>query len=350
MEDTGRDEETMTGKQRFYDYLGGERVDRVPNFNIAIHFAAKHAGIPFGLFCSDYRKIVEANLKTSRDFHFDVLNLMCDPYREVADFGGKFTYSEDRMPQYVQPFLERIEDISRLKPFEPTRAKRSLDRLEAIALAKKLAGDEYVIYGEIDGPLAVSVLLRGMANFFLDMMDEPEFVRDIFEIVTEVNIRTIKAQKQAGAEMIVMGEAAASQISAQMYRDLVLEYDKRVIDAIKQEGMIPRIHICGNNTHLLPFFPQLGVKIVDLDWMVDIDRARNLFPDDVFISGNLDPVRVYLQGDAELVREKVLALLQKKDRRIIVSSGCEIAQDAVPENVYTQYLILKEHSSLVFDQ
>ena len=340
----------MTGKQRFYDYLEGKRVDRVPNFNIAIHFAAKYAGIPFGLFCTDYRKIVEANLKTSRDFHFDVLNLMCDPYREVADFGGKFTYSEDRMPLYVQPFLERIEDIHRLKPFDPSQAKRSLDRLEAIALAKKLAGDEYVVYGEIDGPLAVSVLLRGMANFFVDMIDEPDFVREVFEIVTEVNIRTIKAQKQAGAEMIVMGEAAASQISAQMYREMVFEYDKRVVDAIIQEGMIPRIHVCGNNTHLLPFFPQLGVRIVDLDWMVDIDRALELFPDDLFLSGNLDPVRVYLQGDVKLVREKVLALLQKKDRRIIVSSGCEIAQDALADNVYAQYLALQDDSSIIFDE
>lgn len=340
--------QNMTGKQRFYRYFEGKRVDRVPNLNIAIHFAAKHAGIPFGLFCTDHRKIVEANLKTSRDFNFDVLNLMCDPYREVADFGGRFAYSEDKMPQYLGPFLPRREEISRLKPFDPAQTKRSLDRLEAIALAKKLAGDEYVIYGEIDGPLAVSVLLRGMADFFLDMMDEPDFVRDVFEIVTEVNIRTVKAQKQAGAEMIVMGEAAASQISAQMYRDLVLEYDKRVVDAIKQEGMIPRLHICGNNTHLLPFFPMLGVRVVDLDWMVDIDKARAIFCDDMFLSGNLDPVGVYLQGNAELVREKVLALLQKKDRRIIVSSGCEIAQDARPENVYAQYLALQEYSPIVY--
>ena len=339
----------MTGRQRFYDYRKGKRVDRVPNFNIAIHFAAKYAGIPFGLFCTDHRKIVEANLKTSRDFQFDVFNLMCDPYREVADFGGKFTYSDDKMPQYVQPVLQRIEDIRRLKPFDPAQAKRSLDRLEAIALAKKLAGDEYVIYGEIDGPLAVSVLLRGMADFFVDMIDEPDFVREVFEIVTEVNIRTIKAQKQAGAEMIVMGEAAASQINAQMYRDMVLEYDKRVIDAILQEGLIPRIHVCGNTTHLLPFFAQLDVQIVDLDWMTDFDHAQKVLRSDQLLSGNLDPVSVYLQGDTELVRKKVLALLQKKDKRILVSSGCEIAQDALPENVYAQYLALKEYSSIVFD-
>ena len=56
----------------------------------------------------------------------------------------------------------------------------------------------------------------------MDMLDEPGFVRDLFEIVTEVNIRTVKAQKQAGAEMIVMGEAAASQISAQMYESWYL--------------------------------------------------------------------------------------------------------------------------------
>ena len=334
----------MTGKQRFYNYINGKSVDRVPNFNIAIHFAAKYAGIPFGQFCADYRKIVYANLKTSEAFRFDALNLMCDPYREVADFGGVFEYSDEDMPKYVQPFLQSRKDIGRLKAFDPSQAKRSLDRLEAIALAKKLAGDEYVIYGEIDGPLAVGVLLRGMADFFMDMFDEPDFIREIFEIVTEVNIRTIKAQKQAGAEMIVMGEAAASQISAQMYEELVFEYDKRIVDAIVQEGMIPRLHICGNNTHLLEYFPRLGVKIVDLDWMVDIDHALKVFDDDMFVSGNLDPVGVYLEGDRKLVREKVAELLNKNDRRIIISSGCEIAENAPHENVYEQYLALRDNS------
>lgn len=324
-------------------------MDRVPNMNISIHFSAKHAGIPFGEFCSDYRKLVEANLKTSEDFHFDVLNLMCDPYREVDDFGGEFEYSRDKMPRYIRPFLQTREDIKKLKPFDPACAKRSLDRLKAIALAKEKSAGEYVVYGEIDGPLAVGVLLRGMSEFMLDMYDEPDFVREVFEIVAEVNIRTVKAQKQAGAEMIVMGEAAASQISAQMYEELVFEYDKKVVDAIKQEGLIPRLHICGNNTHLLEFFPRLGIKIADLDWMVDLDKALNVFDQDMFVSGNLDPTGVYLEGGKELVREKVKELIGRKDRRIIVSSGCEIARDAKAENVYEQYLALKEYSGILFD-
>lgn len=293
---------------------------------------------------------MDANLKTSEAFRFDALNLMCDPYREVADFGGLFEYSDECMPKYVQPFLKCREDIKRLKAFDPSETKRSLDRLEAIALAKKLAGDEYVIYGEIDGPLAVGVLLRGMADFFVDMIDEPDFVHEIFEIVTEVNIRTIKAQKQAGAEMVVMGEAAASQISAQMYKELVFEYDKRVIDAIKHEGMIPRLHICGNNTHLLKYFPKLGVKIIDLDWMVDIDYALKVFDDDMFISGNLDPASVYLQGDRQLVSEKVIQLLKRKDKRIIASSGCEIAENAPYENAFEQYLALQSFSKILLEQ
>jgi MtaA/CmuA family methyltransferase len=339
----------MTGRDRFYRYIAGEKADRVPNFNISIHFAAKYAGIPFGEFCSDYRKLVEANLKTSEDFHFDVLNLMCDPYREVDDFGGEFEYYADKMPRYVRPFLGSRADIAKLKPFDPTSAKRSLDRLKAIALAREKSAGEYVVYGEIDGPLAVGVLLRGMSDFMMDMYDEPEFVREVFEIVAEVNIRTIKAQKQAGAEMIVMGEAAASQISAVMYEELVFEYDKKVVDAIRQEGLIPRLHICGNNTHLLEFFPKLGVKIVDLDWMVDLDKALSIFDQDMFVSGNLDPTGVYLTGGKWAVREKVKALLEKRDPRIIVSSGCEIARDAPPENVYEQYLALQEYSKKLFD-
>ncbi len=114
--------------------------------------------------------------------------------------------------------------------------------------------------------------------------------------------------------------------------------------------MIPRLHICGNNTHLLEYFPRLGVSIVDLDWMVDLDRALQVFDDDMFISGNLDPVGTYLEGDRQLVRWKVLELLNRKDRRIIVSSGCEIAENAPRENVYEQYLTLRDHSGIVLGE
>ena len=37
-----------------YNYIGGKSVDRVPNMNIAIHYAAKYADIQFGQFCTDY--------------------------------------------------------------------------------------------------------------------------------------------------------------------------------------------------------------------------------------------------------------------------------------------------------
>jgi MtaA/CmuA family methyltransferase len=338
----------VTGRERVFSYLQGKTVDKIPNFNITMYFAAKYAGIPYGRFCLDHKAIVEANVKTSLDFGFDIINQMCDPYRETDDFGAEFEYYEDKMPKCRGLLLEDKKRIHSLKPFHPLEKPRSLERIKAVRLAKEKVGNELVVYGHLDGPIAVAVMLRGMENFMMDFYDDPDFVEELLEIITQVNIATVREEIKAGADMIVMGEAAASLLSPEIYRKYGIKYEKRVIDAIHENGAIARMHICGNTTHLLPYFTQLGLDIIDLDWMVDLANAQKVFDNKLFISGNIDPVSIYLQGSREAVREKIKDLISLGYDNLIISSGCEIPMNSPVENVLAHHEALVDFTENLF--
>jgi uroporphyrinogen decarboxylase len=71
--------------------LRGEPVDRPPNFNIFMAFAARHLGQLLRYFYLDYRVLCEANLTAQRDFSLDILSTMSDPYRETEDWGRRLS-------------------------------------------------------------------------------------------------------------------------------------------------------------------------------------------------------------------------------------------------------------------
>ena len=94
------------------------------------------------------------------------------------------------------------------------------------------------------------------------------------------------------------------------------------------------MHICGNITHLLPDIKETKPDIVDIDHMVDMDVAYGLLGENIVRCGNLDPVSVIQQKNAEEVKKHVTDLCEKeKGRRFILSGGCEISITTHPENL-----------------
>ena len=144
----------MNSKERIYARLAGQLVDRIPNLNIVMLFAAQHAGIPYKKFCTDYRYLVEAQSRTAEDFGLDILSTMSDSYREVSDFGGKIRFPEDDLPICEAALLQSEEDLPLLKDFDPVSGGRMADRINAIRLFKEQNGERYPILGWIEGPWA----------------------------------------------------------------------------------------------------------------------------------------------------------------------------------------------------
>ena len=115
----------------------------------------------------------------------------------------------------------------------------------------------------------------------LDFFDDPAFVRDLFAFVIEMELRFAREQLKAGADVIGVGDAAASLVGPDIYNEFVWPYEKKLVDGIHALGGKVRLHICGNTRRILEGMGKLGCDIVDLDSMApDLRSAAEDGPQD----------------------------------------------------------------------
>ena len=79
----------MTGRERILNHLAGQPVDRLPAMPITMMFACERIGARYRDYCTDYRVLVEGQIRTATEFGFDYVNTMSDPAREAADCGAR---------------------------------------------------------------------------------------------------------------------------------------------------------------------------------------------------------------------------------------------------------------------
>ena len=331
----------LTSYERFVHRLDGEPVDRTPNFDIMMTFAAHYIGEPLSRYYQDFRVLAEANLAVQAAFDLDILQVISDPYREAADFGLEVHFPIDDLPISIKPLLIEPGDLNSLKSPNPANGTRMNDRLEAIRYLRERMGGEVPIMGWVEGALAEAADLRGMFNLMKDLRLRPDWVEALLKQVVEVEVNFSQAQIKAGADIIGLGDAVASQISTEMYRKFALPYEQQIFEAVHKLGGVTRLHICGDTSHILGAMTESGADIIDIDWMVDIGRAAEIFDDKVALCGNFDPVAVMLQGAPGKVSMAVLECQKKGGERYFSAAGCEIP-DGTPEgNLLAQSAALK---------
>lgn len=331
----------MFSMQRVKNRLAGEPVDRPPNFNIYMAFAAHYANFPLRRYYLDYRILAQANRPMVEVFGADLYQAISDPYRETADLGADIEFPEDSLPIYRTPLIQTAADVQKMRVVAPEDGRRMSDRLEAIRLMRTYGGEEIPVMGWVEGALAEVGDLCGAGNFMLHLIDQPPWLEDLLEVCCQLEIEFARAQVEAGAHIIGLGDALASQISPKMYKRFALPYEQRIFEAVHRAGGLARLHICGNTTHLLPDMLRSGADIIDLDWMVDFAAASQLAGDQVSLCGNADPVAMLLQGTPQQVYEMTQHCMTVGGTRSFSGAGCEIPDGTPHENLFAQMRALQ---------
>jgi len=325
----------MTGRERIFALLDGRPIDCLPQMPITMMFAADQIGVPYGRYAADHKVLVEAQIRTAEKFDIDHVSVVSDPGREAADCGARVQYFDDQPPAIdeMHALLADKATLAGLKVPDPLVGGRMLDRVQAVALFKERVGGQRLIEGWIEGPCAESADLRGINTLMTDFFDDPGFIRDLFDFVLEMELRFARAQVEAGADLIGLGDAAASLVGPRIYEEFVLSYEKRMIDGLHALGTRVRLHICGNTRRILKGIGQVGCDLFDLDWMAPMAQCRQELGPGPVITGNLDPVKAVRAGTPESIRAAVADCYRAAGPRYIVAAGCEIPRDTAEANV-----------------
>lgn len=332
----------MTPYERTITRLRGEPVDRAPNQNILMAFAARHIGATYAQLAQNYRVLVEANLCACADFCIDLVSAISDPWREASAFGAQITFPEDSVPECHTPLLVSYADWAALAPWDPWEHERTRDRLLAIQAYRQRVGGQYPICGWVEGAAAEAADLRGVSAFMEDLVLEPDAARDLLELCCETGIRFALEQVRAGADIIGIGDAVASLMSPRMYRAYAWPYERRMIEAIHGAGALVKLHICGNTSRHVADMVATGADIVDIDWMVDMAQAVATSAGRASINGNYDPVRVLLEGTPQEVYAAASACVRVGNAKTFVSAGCEVPVGTPAENLLAHYRALRD--------
>ncbi|MGC9341964.1 MAG: uroporphyrinogen decarboxylase family protein [Bacteroidales bacterium] len=320
--------------EKFNNLIDGINLDSPPLFRpILMHFAARYNGKTYGEFASDHRVLVDCNLRALEDFDMDMVGLISDPYRETSAFGARVSFPAEAVPVCENILIHNYEDVKNLVNPDVYKHERTLDRIRGAELFQKELKGSVPIIGWIEGPLAEACDLSGVSEMIMNLMTDPDLSNLLLDKCVVTAKDFAKAQIEAGADIIGIGDAICSQIDPAMYDEYVLERHREIIDYIHEKGGKVKLHICGNITHLLPSISKLDVDILDLDWQVDMDYAYKVIGEDVIRCGNINPIEIQDLSEEQL-SEKVKDLVSReKGRRFILSGGCEITVLTPPENL-----------------
>jgi uroporphyrinogen decarboxylase len=324
----------MNSRERVYARLAGRPVDKIPNLNLYMHIVAREAGASYREFVQNYQKLAEGNLICAEKYGADHVCVISDPMRETSAYGADVVFPENGVPYARQPLITDDFDLSVVKRFDPLESPQTLDRVRGCELLRRKVGQDYPVIGWIEGCIAEAADLRGLNGLLEDLALEESYLDDLFEILFAQQKRFAKAQIDAGADIIGVGNAAASLIGPVIYKKYGLSRDKAIVDYIHSLGAKVKLHICGNITPILEPLREVGPDILDVDWMVDFALAVKVFDGSkTAVSGNVDPVAVLMQGTLEYVESQVGYCISAGSSTTCIAAGCEVPAATPDENL-----------------
>jgi len=182
----------------------------------------------------------------------------------------------------------------------------------------------------IMGPVSISSMMFGFETLLEWIIDEDPNFAKAMEFCTKFTMQYAKLVEEAGAEVLEIGEAAASGeiLGAKTYKANIMPYHQRLATAVN----IPLVmHICGDISSYLPLFSLCNIDSINFDHSTSMSEAHRILGLNVKTSGNVDPVGVLLKGTPGDIKREVYKCLDSGVD--VLTPGCAIAPRTSDENL-----------------
>ena len=324
----------MTGRERIRRLLDRVPVDRTPVLASMIAAAAEMRGIPQNVIHRDPRVNAETLLGVARDLGLDGAYISSDNWIIHSALGGEIDFPEDDEPMGRRPVLDDWGKLDGLAVPDPESAGRMPFMLRAARRAVELNTGGLFLEANVDsGAFAMAGILRGTEQLMLDVSLEPQRVHRLLEFCTRVASAYGAAMARTGVDAVQFGDSTASLVSRQMYDEFVKPYQPPVVEAIRQAGAYPFLHVCGNSTHLSGALAETGATCVEIDAPADLRGTVAAFADRAAVRGNV-PTMLLRDGTPDQVERSARQCLEAAgSSRFILSPGCGVPRGTPTENI-----------------
>jgi uroporphyrinogen decarboxylase len=238
---------------------------------------------------------VEVTMQPVNAFDLDAAIIFADILPPLEAMGLSLDFIRGEGPVIHNP-LRIGEDVAALSVPDPR--ERLSFTMEAIRLARRELEGRIPLIGFSGAPFTLaSYAIEGGAtrNFVLTkslMYHQPEAWHELMDKLARMVGEYLKAQAEAGVQVLQLFDSWAGALSPADYRRYVLPYSRRTIQTAQTSGM-PLIHFSTGTSGMLEVIKEAGGDVIGVDWRVSLADAWRRLGDEVAIQGNLDPVALF---------------------------------------------------------
>ena len=232
----------------------------------------------------------EITLQPLRRFPFDAAIIFSDIMTPLEALGIDIEFTPG--PSIAQPLRSRaqVEALALRGEIAPFVG-------DALRIVKAALPRDVGLIGFGGSPLTLAAYLiegggsKEYAQFRQFLRCEPDVVHLLLEKLTDLTIRYLRMQADAGADAIQLFDSWAGLHDEPTYREFGLPYYKRIMDGLADAG-VARMFFALGASHLMDAVAEIPCEVVSVDWRTDLTAARKLLPGRA-LQGNLDPAMLY---------------------------------------------------------
>lgn len=232
----------------------------------------------------------------------------CDDGTWIDEWGVRYKSGPEVVAHPIAGPIATAEDFKTYQPPDPNAPGR-LGELPD--LVERYKGRRAILFHQ-RAAFMWAAYLRGIDQLLMDLLIEPDFAKDLMDMVLEVNLGIARNAIAAGADVIVLGDDYAHNggpmMSPEIFRTMILPRLTKMVETIHDAGALCVKHSDGNLYPLLgdlvscscnalnPIEPVAGMTLAE---------TKRRVGDTVALMGNIDCAHLLPYGTPEEVRQAV---------------------------------------------
>ncbi|SIO05183.1 uroporphyrinogen decarboxylase [Chitinophaga niabensis] len=209
------------------------------------------------------------------------------------------------VPQAMGMEVQLVEKLGPLLP-QPIKTAADLNRIEipdvkerlhyvmdALRLTKQTLAGRVPLIGFAGAPWTLlCYMVQGKGSKTFDeakafCYQQPAVAHELLNRITETTILYLKAQVEAGADVVQIFDSWGGLLSPQDFEEFSLQYIRRIVAAL--QGVAPVIVFAKGAWFALEEMAATGAQGLGLDWCIKPELARKFAGPAVTLQGNYDP-------------------------------------------------------------
>ncbi len=312
------------------------KPSRMPLFALGLEFDMAQAGLSNERCRTDVERTVRCIVDMVERFDYDWALVFPDDYIEFEPLGLKMRDDPDH-PAMVSEYLPMtVDTLKRFKLPDPKKDMRLPIHLEMIHGVKEALGDTVCVVGRIAAPFSSLGLIYGIDNLLINMLQEPDLLRQNLPFFAEHQIAFGKAQLDAGADTLWLGDCvAASQfISPAQFSDFAADAAAEVATELVKAGALVIYHTAETSLAHLRFQTALPASVVNVGEGVSIAEIRAQLGTKKCLMGNFDPM-LLRDGTPQEVAQAAERMVRENlpGGGYVFNTGEGVMSNSPPQNV-----------------